>query len=142
MPAPLPPEWKPLLASCPATDDEMCSMLYDLHAACGSWSTVAWLVGFPHSTVKHLAFKGGHGSIASRRSVWLTWALICRPGRIQTALHLATWGRITADGGPESAGRKLDSGHRRARWLLRYDQEMRIRCDLVEPEQPPEDWSI
>lgn len=34
---------------------------------------------------------------ASRKLVWLLWALILHPGRVQTVFDLVTWGRFRVD---------------------------------------------
>lgn len=46
-------------------------------------------------------------SAASAKAVFIFWAMICRPGEIETVFDLATCGRFTRRGNPATAGGKL-----------------------------------
>ena len=44
-------------------------------------------------------------SAIAKRSIWLHWVTVCRPGAVQTAEDVCTYGRFTSHGGPEHAGK-------------------------------------
>lgn len=70
---------------------------------------------------------------ATRRLIWLLWALVCRPGEVKTVWHLMTCGRTTEGANPATAGRRVRGcdGHVEADAVL----AMALRAVLEEDER-------
>lgn len=91
------------------TREEMINCLNDLRRLLGwrrQWLLCA-LLGVPWDTVRTWYVNGvgrRNGTPTSRRMIWLTWALLCRPGQISTVWHMMTCGRMTDSASPARAG--------------------------------------
>lgn len=69
-------------------------MIGDLERAFGGEHGVCALLCVPVMTLR--AWRGGLRvpTASAKRAVWLTWALLLHPERIQTVFDLQTWGRF------------------------------------------------
>jgi len=97
-------------------------MLEELRSALGNWDNVADALGTHHGTICTWMFASNRGiTNTSAQLVWLTWALICRPGQVNTVFDLATCGRYTESAGPHHAGRCSPRGDFKPRRNTRED---------------------
>lgn len=125
---------KPLCDACKAlvaNGDEAISMLMDLRDVVGTYGEVASLLGVSPSVVTE--WTRGHciPNKASRRAIWLLWAMICRPGQIRTVFDIITSGRYTVKGGPQHAGRADTNGLRANTWQAAHDVAVGIEPPVV-----------
>ena len=87
------PEWAAIGPALAPSKGEFRSMLADLRRVWPTRREFGAVLGVSSRTIR--AWEAGeNASDGARRAVWLTWALIFHPARLQTVFDLATWGRF------------------------------------------------
>lgn len=114
-----------------AADTEAVAMLMDLRDVVGTYGEVAALLGVAPSVVTEWTRGHNTPTNASRRAIWLLWAMICRPGQIRTVFDIITSGRYTVKGGPQHAGRADTNGLRANSWKAAHDVAVGIEPPVV-----------
>lgn len=92
-PARLSVDWAAIAPALAPSKAELRAMLADLGRIFPARRELGAVLGVPQRTLS--AWRRGEGpSDGARRAIWLTWALIFHPSRVQTVFDLATWGRF------------------------------------------------
>lgn len=104
MPKPSPVPLKVMQPVLRPTQAEALAMLHDLRQTLKSDSMTALLL---RVQVAELNKWGVCAALSPRIAgiIWDKWCQICRPGQVRTVFDLATFGRFTASGGPQHAGK-------------------------------------
>jgi hypothetical protein len=99
---PKPYEW--FIRAIQPTPDEVASMMIDLCRVCGDWAQVEITTGIPQIVACEWIWGRNRPSFAAAKAIFLYWAILCRPGEIDTVFNLSTCGRFTKRGDPATAG--------------------------------------
>lgn len=98
-------DWEKLCRAGMPSHEETKAMLRDVQRVIGSRRGLWELFGVCAGTVDLWGAKAGGSSASSRRLVWLTWLMVCRPEVWPlTFFELACYGRTRVRADPASAG--------------------------------------